>query len=276
QSFALHENIYLRTRRSGDFMAVQYAPRLGSSTWQLYPEFLAAADWPRDRWTPVRIEVAGSRLAIFVGEGDSPKIVVPRLRSGSPGGGVALWARVNNRPDAWAAAVSNFTAGPAATAAPLLAPQPPPAEFIQRWSVAGPYPEDAPAPPPDAAWRTLEAEESGLVNLSRVFPPQPRKRLVAFARKTLVSDAARRVRLGVGYSDQVEVRLDGAPVYAAVNGWESRHPGYTGFVDTRFEHAMLPLKAGRNELVFAVTDDQAFGWGFAARLASLDGLTLES
>ena len=37
ESLRNHENIYLRPRSSGEFMAVQYAPRMnGSSTWQLY------------------------------------------------------------------------------------------------------------------------------------------------------------------------------------------------------------------------------------------------
>jgi hypothetical protein len=39
ESLRNHENIYLRPRSSGEFMAVQYAPRMnGSSTWQLYPD----------------------------------------------------------------------------------------------------------------------------------------------------------------------------------------------------------------------------------------------
>ena len=37
QSLTMHENVYLRPRQSGRFMALQYAPRTnGSSTWQLY------------------------------------------------------------------------------------------------------------------------------------------------------------------------------------------------------------------------------------------------
>lgn len=35
----------------------------------------------------------------------------------------------------------------------------------------------------------------------------------------------------------------------------------------------LPLHAGRNELVLAITD-KAFGWGFRAKLDSVDGLTI--
>ena len=46
QSLQNHENIYLRPRSSGEFMAIQYAPRMnGSSTWQLYPEFTARTEF---------------------------------------------------------------------------------------------------------------------------------------------------------------------------------------------------------------------------------------
>jgi hypothetical protein len=39
-----------------------------------------------------------------------------------------------------------------------------------------------------------------------------------------------------------------------------------GFVKPEFENVSLKLRAGDNDLTLAVTDDQRFGWGFAARL----------
>lgn len=273
QSFSQHENVYLRIRRSGDFMALQYAPRMGSSTWQLYPEFTAAVDWPENAWTHVRLQVRGSRLEVFVGDMDTPALVVPRLRHAGGVGEVGVWARINDRPQDWAAAIANLRVRPSSAPARLDPPQPPAPGFIARWSVAGPFPAGG-VMPDSAQWRELTAEESGLVNLSRALERQAGAPQTAIARATIVSGGPRTVRLGVGYSDRIEVRLNGQPVYGASNGFDSRHPGYTGFVDTRFEHVFLDLRAGENQLEFAVTDDQAFGWGFAARLDSLEGLTL--
>jgi len=92
QSFTNHENIYLRLRRSGEFMAMQYAPRVnGSSTWQLYREFAVATDWPRDQWTRIRLEVRGSKMDVFVGEAKAPALTVPRLRNGTTGGEIGFW-----------------------------------------------------------------------------------------------------------------------------------------------------------------------------------------
>jgi hypothetical protein len=105
-----HENICIRPARSGEFMTIQYAPRInGSSTWQLYPEFAAPTRWPRNQWTHVRVEIRGARLDVFVGETTKPTLTVPRLRHASTSGEVGFWARVNNRPREWAAAVSNIS-----------------------------------------------------------------------------------------------------------------------------------------------------------------------
>ncbi|MCB2108478.1 MAG: hypothetical protein KDE14_12300, partial [Rhodobacteraceae bacterium] len=68
ESFRNHENLYLRLSRSGEFMALQYAPRTnGSSTWQLYPQFTAKTAWPRNQWTTVRIAIDGAQLSVFIG-----------------------------------------------------------------------------------------------------------------------------------------------------------------------------------------------------------------
>ena len=48
--------------------------------------------------------------------------------------------------------------------------------------------------------------------------------------------------------------------------WESRYPGYRGWVEAKDESVFLPLKKGENELIYVITDDQRFGWGFSGRL----------
>lgn len=268
-SGADYENIYFRLSRSGEFMALQYAPRVGgSSTWQLYPEFTAKAAWPRNQWTHVRVEVHGSRLRVFVNGATEPALSVPRLRHGAGGRDVALWARVNNKPADWAAAFSNITIRPDTQPAAPAAAVPAPAGFISSWQVAGVSEDAEIVPAPDLEWTAVTAEESGLVNLNRLFRAQPGRRLTAYARTTLTATAARQMRAGIGYSDDVVVFLNGERLYSGRNGWESRYPNFASFVDSRFESVWLPLRAGENELVLAVTDDQFFGWGFAVALES--------
>ena len=280
QSFTNHENIYLRLRRSGDFMAMQYAPRVnGSSTWQLYQEFAVATDWPRQAWTHIRLEVHGSKMDVFAGNATTPTLTVPRLRNGTTNGEIGFWARVNDKPQEWAAAISNLRITPASARTPLTAAANAPVEFVWNWQLSDPVPVAAGArltlPSVAAGARpTLlpaRAEESGLINVNRLFPVQ-KERSVVFARHTLRSNAARRVLAGIGYSDDVTVFVNGEPIYVGVNGWDTRTPALNSFVDTRWESVFLPLREGDNEIVLAVADDQRFGWGFALRIDDATGL----
>jgi hypothetical protein len=261
-----HENIYIRPPRSGEFMAIQYAPRInGSSTWQLYREFTAPTRWPRNQWTHVKVEIHGSQLDVFVGATTKPTLSVPRLRHASASGEVGFWARVNNRPAEWAAALSNISIRPAAASVPRIDSVPPQPGVVTNWEVAGPFPAVAGpvhSMPGDLTWTPVPCEESGLVNLNRLFSAKPQQgRFTAFLRTTLTAPAAKRLLAGIGYSDDVTVFVNGEPMYSGVNGWESRAPGFASFVDPRFERIWLPLRSGTNEIVLAVTDDQLFGWG---------------
>lgn len=250
-------------------MALQYAPRTnGSSTWQLYPEFNRKASWPRNAWTRVRVTIHGSVLQVHVGDATSPVLEVPRLRLGRPGGGVAFWARVNNQAATWAAAIANVRVTSLAPA-PIAEAPPAPPEFITNWLVSAPQAIGEPAGPPTVpmanGWLPARSEESGTVNVNRLFATQ-RGRYRVVAKTTLTSSRDRLVKAGVGYSDEVTVFLNGRPLFAGTTGWESRAPEYAAFVDARFESIWLPLRAGENELTMVVADDQRFGWGFAMLL----------
>lgn len=273
-AFTNHENIYVRFHRSGDFMAMQYAPRVnGSSTWQLYRDFAVETEWPRNQWTHVRMEVHGSKLEVFAGDAKTPTLAVPRLRNGTIGGEIGFWARVNDRPEEWAAAISRLevTKSPSA---PLATPANAPVQFVWNWEVSDPAPAAGAivaVPATIAKWTAARAEESGLININRLFPVQ-KGRSVVFARHVIRSEAARHVRAGIGYSDDVTVFVNGQPIYAGINGWDTRTPALNSFVDSRWESAFLPFREGDNEIVLAVADDQRFGWGFALRIDDATGL----
>jgi hypothetical protein len=270
ESFSNHENIYFRIHRSGTFNAIQYAPRLNGPTWQLYPEFNAVADLPRSQWTRVRVEVQGPQMRVYLNNKQQPELVVPRLRGTTQHGTVALWARVNNQPAEWAAAISNVSIRPASPASKTSGTRPdPPAGTLTSWEVADPIQAEKGAItslPQIKGWRPSEVEESGLVNLNRVRRNSNTGRWTAFARTTIKAAQAQAALLELGYSDEVTVFLNGEAVYSGLNGFESRHPEYLGFVTPGFENVFLKLRQGDNELVLAVTDDQRFGWGFIARL----------
>ena len=266
-----HENIYFRVHRSGLYNALQYAPRINaSSTWQLYPEFNSTIDLPRNRWTRVRVEVIGPKLAIFINGGEIPVLAVSRLRGPAKTGTVGFWARVNEKPTEWAAALSNVSVRPApivassSSEAPILQA----AETLTDWEAVGPFPavtEMNYGAKNLKGWKRIEVEENGLVILNRQFAAVRGAR-TALLRTNINSVDARSARLELGYSDEVKIFLNGEPVYQGNNGFESRHPEYMGFVKPGFESVYLRLRPGTNELVIALTDDQRFGWGLTARL----------
>lgn len=268
-TFQDHENVYFRPWKSGTWQAVQYAPRLrGSSTWQLYPEFHGDADLPENEWTHVRVVVAGARMELFLGAAGEPLITVPRLRSESLRGAVGFWARINDQPKQWAAAVSNVVVRPAKPTGAADRVVETPEGVLSEWEVSRDVLQgeaQVDDVPRLGDWVKVSAEESGLVNLTRVLG-RTRRPQTAVARTVVRSASARQALLEVGYSDAVTVFLNGRPLYHAQNGWESRYPGYLGYVQLGDEAVYLDLKAGDNELVFVVADDQRFGWGLAARL----------
>ncbi|MDQ3472988.1 MAG: hypothetical protein M3447_04545 [Acidobacteriota bacterium] len=269
-SFGNHENIYLRLHRSGLYNAIQYAPRMNfSPTWQLYPEFNAVADFPRNQWTHVRIEVSATSMEMYVDNQEKPVLVVARLRGVTDKGAVSFWGRVNDKPAEWAVAVSNVSIRPANSSKTGTSGRPgPPAGTLTSWKLAGPVKTEGAeitSLPELKDWQAVATEESGLVNINRALRRTP-GRSTAFARTTLPASDARLVLLEIGYSDDVTVFLNGEPVYRGINGFDSRHPEYMGFVKPEFENLYLRLRPGNNDLVLAVTDDQRFGWGFIARL----------
>lgn len=269
-SFGNHENVYLRLHRSGLYNAIQYAPRMNfSPTWQLYPEFNAVADFPRNQWTHVRLEVSATSMEMYLHNQVKPVLVVPRLRGVTDKGTVSFWGRVSDKPAEWAVAVSNVSirAGNSSKTASGERPAAP-TGTLTSWELAGPVKTESAeitSLPELKDWRAVASEESGLVNINRTLRRTP-ERSTAFARTTLPASEARQVLLEIGYSDDVTVFLNGEPVYRAVNGFDSRHPEYMGFVKAGFENVYLKLRPGNNDLVLAVTDDQRFGWGFVARL----------
>lgn len=271
-----HENVYFRLHRSGQFEAVQYAPRVNGSggTWQLYPQFFGTAVLPADRWVHVRAEIRGSAMELFVGDSIRPLVVVPRLRGLTTSGRVGIWGRVNNRPEEWTAAIANVRVRPRTTAAIVPVDTTTlPAGTLTGWQVAGPYaaPDSLAVPPrpkPDE-WKPIAVEELGLVNVTKLLRKPSAGRFVAYLRTTIRSESDRVAPLEIGYSDDAVVWLNGAPVFRGINAQGSRYPDFLGLIAPGAERIWLPLRRGDNELLVALSDRVA-GWGLIARVVPPD------
>ena len=266
-----YEHFYLRPHQSGNPDACQYTPVFnGVSGWQLYAgaEHATAIDYAFDRWTHVKVVVWERRAAIYV-DSEAPRIVANLERevsAGSIGLDVARFAPAH---------FSNFTYDlleepppmPARKTAPL-----PSSEVVPSWSVSSAFPEArltgeallADDEPPGLTWTELVANSAGLANLARVQGID-RGADTCFAKVRLVSQADQLASFEFGFSDRARLYLNGRLLYAGDNGYRTRDYRFLGTIGY-FDRVTLPLRAGANEIVFAVSESFG-GWGVQARFA---------
>ncbi len=287
-----YEHVYFRPHKSGQWDAVQYTPGFhGASTWQLYQGkgYNAKLAIPVDKWTHIRIVVAGSRAEIYAGGAKKPVLVVKQLK-GKPGKGyVGLWSFMPGKKPAglYTADFANLVIRADDTPSAYVRETPPPAGsgYLSRWMVSKPFAAAAPSGdirglPAKAKldklqWKAVLSEPTGLVNLSREFAlPKGVKKATLYAMTTIHSAKAQIKKLNFGYSDEISIFLNGRILFSGNNSFSTRYPRYLGTVKADEDAVYLPLKEGANQLVLAVSEVR-MGWGFIARLEDLKGLEIE-
>lgn len=285
------EVVFFRPGQSGTMEAVQYGPALNgvAVAWQIYhgDDANAAVDLVFDQWLHVRIDVAGVTARLFLNYDTTPVLTVPRL-AGLGGSSVGVWTGFFGR----GAYFSNirYTSRPPAPPEP----EPPlPPGTIAEWDLSQVLEASqlTPGTLPDLGtlqWDRVHAEAAGFVLVNR-FRRTPNSGIpidpatgapmvdsvmggrvtgskVVFARATIQSDRAGLRRVRFGYSDGAVVYCNGQPLFFGMNPSRLRSADLgLSALDRVGSVLYLPLKQGRNELVFAVTEFTG-GWAFWARL----------
>jgi hypothetical protein len=273
-----HEEIYLRPHKSGLPDAVQYAPVYrGESAWQLYhgPGFTAAPPLPTGGWVHVRLVLAGSRAALFLGSAPEPALVIPRMARPPAAGFIALRGLVpRGSPAPEAAYFANVVVRPGAVPvdfARFPVDEVEPAGAVTRWELSRPFPLDTgvverlPAAIVAGPWQAVPAEPSSLVVLGRYLARpdgSPRSAVLARLRIRVPGDQVR--ALDLGYSDDATVFLNGRPIFSARASYSVDAPRRDGVIGLDQATVYLPLRAGENELIVAVADVFG-GWGLMGR-----------
>jgi len=265
-----YESFFVRPHQNGNPDAIQYTPVFnGMSAWQLYhgDEFWSRVRFPVDEWFSIRVAFAADAAEIAI---DGERVLRCRLRRPSACGRVGVLVGGDGL----------LVRGLDYETAPPSISQPPPIEavagVVRTWSVSDPVPE-ASLPEPDLgsvldqrSWTRLDAEPRGLVDLSRAHPIDGERNTV-FAKTVLRAERACVRRLELGFSDRVVVYLGGRALYRGDDSYRSRDYRFLGSIGW-FDALYLPLAAGDNELVIAVSEDFG-GWGVQARLEDARGLT---
>jgi hypothetical protein len=280
--------LFLRPGASGTEEAVQYGPAFNSVgvAWQVYhgDGANAVVEVARNRWVHIRVELEGSMARLYVDTATVPTLVVPRV-AGSGGAGLGVWAGAFGR----GAYFSNirYTAAPAssgATSAPTH-----PAGTMLGWEISNPIEaaDFTPGALPDLGrltWQPIEAEPEGFILINRyreapvggvptdssgavlidsVMTGKMAGSRIVYARTTIGATHDEIRRMQYAYGNGVVIYLNGRPLVFAMNPGGLRNN--LGVMARVGDAVYLPLKKGKNQLVFAVIECTG-GWAYSARL----------
>ena len=282
--------LFLRPGASGTEEAVQYGPAFNSLgvAWQVYhgDGANAVAEVPRNRWIHIRIELGGPVARLYVDTATAPTLVVPRVVA-SGGVGLGIWAGAFGR----GAYFSNirYTAAPGSSAE-SPAPAPAPATMLG-WEISSAIEaaDFTPTALPDLGrltWQPVEVEPEGFVLINRyreapvggvprdstgavlidsVMTGKIAGSRIVYARATITAAHHETRRLQYAYSNGVVIYLNGRPLAFAMNPGGLR--SNLGVMAKTGDAVYLPLRRGRNQIIFAVIECTG-GWAFSARLDS--------
>lgn len=281
------EDVYLRLHKGKQPDALQYTPDFrGRGQWQLWhgPDATAFADLRPAEWTPVRIEVSGSRAEVTVGAVDNPQLVTSALASGRNSGFIGFWANQPGAgPDApLTAAIRNIRVTPSAAlaveSAPTSTAEP---GAVRAWGVSDAFQrpgDDVLEVPHDVVsgpWAVVEARADGLLPLEpHVERPSGAGVPAVVAALRLEADRERTARLDLGFSDDASVFLNGRLIYSGRHSFRANFPRRQGLIGLDQASLYLPLRHGENVLMVVVSD--AFGgWGVMGRIVDRTGLQVK-
>jgi hypothetical protein len=215
----------------------------------------------------------------------APTLVVPRVVE-SGGSGIGVWAGAFGR-GAYFSNIRYSAASPSTSGPQTLGPPP---GTIRDWEISDAV-EAADFKPtvlPDLkrlTWQRVETEPEGFVLVNRyreapaggvprdstgavlvdsVMTGKIEASRVVYARTTITAARDELRRLQYAYSNGTVIYLNGRPLAFAMNPGGLRGIGVMAHVG---DAVYLPLKRGKNEIVFAVIQCTG-GWAFSGRLDS--------
>ena len=271
------EYFYLRPHMSGNPDSNQYTPRFnGVSGLQLYhsPRFSAPTVYKFDQWLPVKLVIKDNKMDVYI-DSDEPVLHVADLFGPKEAGNIRLAGGFQEF------RFSNFKLEASDNVTTIGTPAPKaelPTALIKNFSVAstavlGSVVEGMPELDTmlleGQVWQNLEIDEAGVGNLAKVSGRTPEINTL-FVRKILTADEAKTVRFQYGFSDRVTVFLNGQAIVYGDDRYLSRDYRHLGTIGL-FDSVFLPLEAGRNELIFAVTEGFG-GWGIKAAMEPVSGV----
>jgi len=273
------EDFYVRPHQSGNPDANQYTPVFnGLAGWQLYhgDGYGAPVQYKYNDWNHVKLVVKGAVGEVYINDMSKPLYRIHELKHGDVKGPIALkgsakahFANVKIRLDESPELVL--------PAKELTELEP---SVIKSYQVSNVLRDEvimAKTELPESvidnvSWETMQVDNSGTINIARVVKPE-QGASTTLVKVAVMSDEEQVKRLEFGYSDIVQVFVNGITLYLGNNTFRTRDYRYLGTIGY-FDAVFVPLQKGENEIVFSLTESFG-GWGMKARFEDLKGITLK-
>ena len=271
------EIVYLRVPKMTNPFAnegIQYCPILdGVNMWDMYPQYQSSAEANPDEWNHIKLIISGMQLQVYVN--NRLRLTVPKLEGREKAGSIAFdgdsyISNIEIKPDQ----TENL---PRAEGADLTQHE---ANYIRNWSITQPTTlEEGREPttfhdlPKDEAFtEKIAAERYGLVNLTRRFGGNQKRRIV-WLKAIITAKETTLATLQLGFSDEIWLYLNDQMTYTDKNIFRQNMKKYPdGRISVQNGSTQLKLKQGENQLLIGVSND-FYGWGLMARLENMEGIT---
>ena len=269
-----YEEFYIRPHRAKFYTdALQYTPVInGISCWQLYngAGYTAGAEIPVDRWVHLKMEISGKQARVFLGDAETPALVISDLKHGASRGAIGL----KSQKDA-TAYFSNFSYRIDEELdfdLPPVVDTPP--GIVADWQMSQTfklsqidmerYPDEQGLA--EIQWQAVSTEPPGLVNVARYRKRSGREPDCVIAKATVYCEADEVKSFKFGYSDAISIFVNREIVFLGSSAYRQRDPSFLGIVGL-FDAVYVPLKKGKNELLVWVAESFG-GWAFICQDAS--------
>jgi len=273
------EYFYLRSHQSGNPDANQYVPKInGVSAWQIYygERYAVPTTYNYGGWIRVKLAIKGNKMDVYI-DSDTPVLHVDNLDFGTSEGRIRLGGALQDFH------YSNIKithtddielVGTAPTLKPLdegiITSFDVATRVLEGALVEGKITLDA-AHLADQKWQRLNIGETGTANLSKIGT-RTREMNTLLVRLMLTAENAQAFPFKYGFSDRITVFLNGQAIAHGDDTYQTRDYRFLGTVGL-YDTVFLPLKAGENTLIFAVTEGFG-GWAFKAQVAKTDGVSI--
>lgn len=233
------------------------------------------------QWFQVRVMVVQDQMSVFIEDMYTPAFTVDHLKRDALGGGISLISSFDPVlfNDFSITEISDATKPRKVKGKDLSDTE----EFLKAWHISQPFAKDSTNFKSQVdsilehkeTFKSILADEDGLINISKYYDDMTKTVVLTC---NLVSDTDRAVLMNFDYADHLVVLLDSKIYFDG--GMDFRPPadkGVEGRVIVTDEQVPLELKKGSNELVFMLSGDarQKFNWGFIAKLAHMEGISIE-